>query len=153
MGTDLFDSWLEALNAHDGDKLAALLTEDGTYEVVATDSRFSKRSAPLAVSSIHDMSSDFSVSLVSIVEDGDRYGVEWEVVGTNDGPIPYLGLPASGRTFMIRAGAFGHAEGGKIKRHREYWDVSGLLAQLGVPPSSVVVYGLGSFSEEASEDT
>jgi hypothetical protein len=88
MGMDLFDSWLEALNAHDGDKLAALLTEDGIYEAVPTESRFFKRTAPLAVSSIHDMSSDFSVNLVSSMKDGDRYGVEWEVVGTNDGLIP-----------------------------------------------------------------
>ena len=70
------------------------------------------------------------------MEEGDRYGVEWEVVGTNDGPIPLLGLPASGRTFTIRAGAFGQIEGGRIKRHREYWDVAGLLAQLGIPPFS-----------------
>jgi len=44
--------------------------------VVPTDSRFSKQTAPLAVSSIHDMSSDFSVNLVSSIKDGDRYGIE-----------------------------------------------------------------------------
>jgi len=150
MRTDLFDSWLEALNTHDGEKLAALLTEDGIYEVVPTGSSFTKVTVPLAVSSIHDLSSDFSVRLVSFMEDDDRYGVEWEVVGTNDGPIPYLGMPASGRTFTIRAGAFGETHGGKIKRHREYWDVAGFLAQLGVPPSPYVEFGLTAMSEHAS---
>jgi steroid delta-isomerase-like uncharacterized protein len=87
------------------------------------------------------------------MEDGDRYGVEWEVVGTNDGPIPYLGLPASGRTFTIRAGAFGQTEEGTIKRHREYWDVAGFLAQLGVPSSPYVEFGLAAMSEHASPTT
>jgi steroid delta-isomerase-like uncharacterized protein len=153
MGTDLFVSWLEALNTHDGDKLAALLSEDGIYEVVPTSSRFTKATAHLAVSSIHDLSSDFAVRLVSIMEEGDRYGVEWEVVGTNDGPIPLLGLPASGRTFTIRAGAFGQIEGGRIKRHREYWDVAGLLAQLGIPPSPQVQFGLAAMAEQVSPTT
>jgi len=138
------------MNTHDGDKLAGLLSEDGIYEVVPTGSSFTKTTVHLAVSSIHDLSSDFSVRIVSSMEDGDRYGVEWEVVGTNDGPIPFLGLPASGRTFTIRAGAFGQTEEGKIKHHREYWDVVGFLAQLGIPPSPQVQFGLAAVSEQAS---
>jgi len=129
------------------------LSEDGIYEVVPTGSRFTKTTAHLAVSSTHDLSSDFSVSLVSTMEDGDRYGVEWEVVGTNDGPVPWLGLPASGRAFLIRAGAFGQTENGKIKRHREYWDVAGFLAQLGIPPSPQVQFGLAAMAEQISPTT
>jgi len=152
MGTDLFGAWQRALNSHDGDSLAALMTDDGVYEVVATGSVFTQATVPLSVTTMHGMSSDFLVSLVSTLQDGDRYGVEWEVNGTNDGPIAYLGLPASGRRFKIRAAAIGLSQGGKIKLHWEYWDVAGFLAQLGVQPPPMVVFGLGSFSEEVSED-
>lgn len=148
---DVFDAWLSAVNSHDGDRLAALMADDGTYELVATGIVFSKATVPLSLSAIHDMSSDFSVTLVSTMRDGERYGIEWEVVGTNDGPIPYLGLPATGKTFKIRAAAFGQTEGGKIKLHREYWEVFNLLSQVDLPPKyPAVQFALASLAQAAA---
>ncbi len=70
-----------------------------------------------------------------------------------DGPIPYLGLPASGMKFKIRAAAVGEIDRGKIKRHREYWDAGAFLAQLDIPRPPMVDYALGAMTEGESERT
>jgi len=64
-------------------------------------------------------------------------------------PFPYLGLPASGRSFTIQAAAVGQTQGGKIKRHAEYWDAGAFLAQLGIPPAPMVQFALTAITDEA----
>ncbi|HYA67725.1 MAG TPA: ester cyclase [Acidimicrobiales bacterium] len=147
METDLLDAWLSAWNSHDGGKLAALMADDGSYEVLATSRFLHKRSSVAKfVDTRLSFSSDFSVKYVSTQRDGDRYATEWEMTGTADQPV--AGWPATGKPWRIRGASIGLSEGGKIKLHREYWDLSAVVAQLGLPPSSEVDWILQRMSEE-----
>ena len=142
MGTDLFDGWLNAWNNHDAAALAALMTDDGIYEIKATSRVLTRATIEKAFTDRHLMSSDFSVVYLSTQQDGNWYAAEWRASGTHDGPLEVLDLPASGRLFTIEGASVGFSEGSKIKRHTEYWDLAAFLAQLGALPLPNVKWGL-----------
>jgi len=142
MGTDLLDGWLSAWNNHDAAALAALMTDDGTYEIKATGRVLTRATLEKAVTDRHKLSSDLSLKYLSTQRDGNWYATEWRATGTNDGPVDVLDLPASGRLFTIEGASIGLSEGGKIKRHTEYWDLAAFLSQVGVSPSPKVDWGL-----------
>lgn len=147
MGTDVFDVWLSAWNTNDGGILAAAMTEDAVYVDVPWGRVLRPATIAEHVALGYENSSDLSVECVSTQRDGDKYAFEWEMIGTNDGPIA-RGLPASGRSWTIRGGSIGTTEDGKIKVHREYWDLFGWLAQLGLTLPPQVHWVMTDWSEE-----
>jgi steroid delta-isomerase-like uncharacterized protein len=147
MATDLFDDWLSAWNRYDGSILAASMTDDAVYVDVPWGRVLTPATVVEHVALGHRNSSDLSVVALSTQRDGDRYAFEWKMTGTNDGPIA-RGLPPSGKTWTIRGASIGVTEGGKIREHRDYWDLCGWLAQLGVSPPPQVDWVLADWSEE-----
>jgi steroid delta-isomerase-like uncharacterized protein len=145
--TDLFDDWLNAWNNDDGAVLASRMTDDAVYVDVPWGRVLRPATIAEHVSLGHKNSSDLSVTLVSTQQGGDRYAFEWEMVGTNDGPIAQ-GLPASGRPFTIHGASVGTTDGDRITVHREYWDIFGWLAQLGVSLPPQVHWLLMDWSEQ-----
>jgi len=142
MGTDLLDGWLNAWNKHDAAALAALMTDDGIYEIKAKGRLLTRATIEKIFIDRHTMSSDFSVVYLSTQQNGNWYAAEWRASGTHDGPLHALDIPASGRLFTIEGASIGLSEGGRIKRHTEYWDLTALLAQLGALPLPNVGWGL-----------
>jgi steroid delta-isomerase-like uncharacterized protein len=135
LATDLFDDWLHAWNDDHGSILAKRMADDAVYVDVPWGRVLTPATIAEHVSLGHQNSSDLSVKLASTQRDGNSYAFEWEMVGTNDGPIAQ-GLPPSGRSWTIRGASVGSTEGDKLKVHRDYWDLFGWLAQLGLslPP-------------------
>jgi steroid delta-isomerase-like uncharacterized protein len=71
---------------------------------------------------------------VSEQASGDRYALEWEMVGTNTGEAG--GLPATNKAFRIRGVSVGIVDAdGKIKRNRDYWNMADYLMQVGLMPA------------------
>jgi len=147
MATDLFDAWLSAWNNNEGNALAAVMTDDGVYEDVPWDRVLTPATIAEQVDLGHRNSSDLSVRYLTILRSGDQYATEWEMVGTNDGPIARH-LPASGRTWKIHGASIGTTEGEKIKVHRDFWDLGGWLAQLGIAQPPQVDWVRANWSEE-----
>ncbi len=142
MGTDLFGGWLNAWNNHDAAALAALMTEDGIYEIKPTGRILTKGTIERTFADRHQLSSDLSFDYLSTQQNGNWYAAEWRAVGTNDGPLDAFDLPPTGRSFTIEGASIGLSEGNKIKRHTEYWDLNSFLAQFGIPPPPNVDWGL-----------
>ena len=148
MVADVLEGWLAAWNSHDGSRLAELMADDGVYEVLATSRVLhSRESVARFVATRDSFSSDFSVKYVSTLREGDRYATEWEMVGTADRPIG--GWPATGKTWTIRGASLGLSRQGKIKEHREYWDLAAVVTQMGAPLSAEVDWILSQMSEGA----
>jgi steroid delta-isomerase-like uncharacterized protein len=70
------------------------------------------------------------------LEDGDRVVVEGRFTGTNTGPLqtPAGELPPTGRAMVLPFADVFRVVDGTIAEHRIYYDVLGLMAQLGLAP-------------------
>ncbi len=127
----------EAFSRHDADGLAKVYAED----VVVYDPQYPE---PLrgreAVRS--DMEAfvrtfpDLQVEVRSILQDGNTYAYEGTMTGTHQGPLatPDGGeIPAINKRLEMRFGAFGKVDAEhKIVEERRYYDLAGILAQLGM---------------------
>ncbi len=136
MSASFFNDYIVAWNRLDGGKLASLMAADGTYEDVAVGRVMDRPEVIAFIASIRTWSSDFVVELESTQCAGGDYAMEWVWSGTHDGPTPGLGVPvATGRRFRIRGASVGRLDGaGKIKVHRDYWNLAAFLIQLGALP-------------------
>ena len=82
----------------------------------------------------YEMASDLTFEIVSRQTDGRRYAFESVGTGTNTGSLGPI--PATGRPIVLRGIAVGSVSAdGLVESHRDYWDMAGLLAQLGVMPA------------------
>ena len=97
------------------------------------------------VAETHAMSSNYVVEVVSAQRSGNNYATEWLMGGTHDGPLQLLGLPATGKQWRVRGASVGQLnDDGRIKLHRDYWNLAAFLTQVGVlppPPSATEAAG------------
>ena len=135
MSNDFFNELLAAWNSHDGSLIAALMADDGAYEDVAVGEALDRASIVDFVARTHTLSSDYVIEWLSTQRSGNSYAAEWIMSGTNDGPAVALGLPPTGRPWEIRGASVGQLDDeGRIRLHRDYWNLAGLLVQLGALP-------------------
>jgi len=130
------------------------MTGDGVYEIKPSGRVLTRHTINKAVATRHRMSSDLSLEYLSTQQDGNWYAAQWRATGTHNGPIDEFSLPASGRSFTVEGASIGVTEGGKIKRHTEYWNMTALLDQIGISPPSNVDWGLASatYTDNPEED-
>lgn len=65
----------------------------------------------------------------------DAVVVEFDLLGTHGGP--FMGVPATGRTFRCRMAALFEFDGDRIVCERVYFDGATILRQLGLMPGAV----------------
>ena len=139
------DKWLDAYisawreHARAGgpgghEALAHLLTfmsPDVVYEDVPTGGVYHGHAGVRAIAQgAYAMAEDMTFEVTSQFCGGGGFVFENICRGSNNGAIGPL--PGSGRTFEIRGVAVGRvSEDGLVTTHRDYWDLAGLLAQLG----------------------
>ena len=115
---------LGAWNSQDGNRLAALMAQDGTYEDVAVGQTMDRESIVDLIARTHTLSSDHRLEWMAKQRSGNDYAAEWLMSGINDGPAPELGLEATGKPFAVRGASVGQLdERGLIKVHRDYWNL------------------------------
>lgn len=133
---ETIEKMTDAFNRHDAEAFANLHTPDA----VAIDPQYAE---PLrGRDAIRKDVEDFFVSfpdvtstLSTVVAEGEIGAVEFLMTGTNDGPIvmPDGNLPATGRKIEMRVGAFVTVDrDGLITESRRYFDLAGLMQQIGV---------------------
>ena len=77
---------------------------------------------------------DLQFKIEDQVADGDRVVTRWTGWGTNRGVL--LGIPPTGRSFMVGGVSIERIAEGKIAESWVYFDMLGLLQQLGALPAS-----------------
>jgi steroid delta-isomerase-like uncharacterized protein len=132
MGTEWVTDYLAAWNSYDGAAVAAFMAEDVTYEDLSSGDVYEGRAAVQGyVEATHGFSSDYRFVVVSAQADGERYAIEWEMLGSNTGPSG--GFPATGKPYRIRGASIGQLDaGGKIVRNRDYWNLAAYLVEIGL---------------------
>jgi steroid delta-isomerase-like uncharacterized protein len=112
-------------------RLLAFMSEDVLYEDVPTGAAFDGHDGirQMAAGALQ-MSSDMSFEVVQRVAGQSSYAFESICRGTNTGTIGPL--PGTGGPFTFRGVSIGElSEAGLVISQRDYWDLAGLLGQLG----------------------
>ena len=135
------DAWLPhpfAGSPEGGDALQTLLgfmSENVRYEDVPSNSVWSGHDGIAAMcAGTFQMSADLTFEIVTRQADGPFYAFETLGAGTNTGAIGPI--PSTGRPISFRGVSVGSVSpDGLVEHHRDYWDMAGLLVQLGVLPA------------------
>ncbi len=78
---------------------------------------------------------DRKVTIEDVIGDDDLVAVRCRMRGTNQGGLPWLGVPANGNSVDIEWISVYRLSGGRVVEHRAVMDVLGLMQQLGAIPS------------------
>jgi steroid delta-isomerase-like uncharacterized protein len=78
---------------------------------------------------------DRHVAIEEIIGEGDTVAVRCRMSGTNQGGLPWLGVPANGRAVDIEWISIYRLSGGRVVEHRAVMDLLGLMQQLGALPA------------------
>ncbi|MGH9279114.1 MAG: ester cyclase [Acidimicrobiales bacterium] len=129
--------YLDAWNSHDGRQVAAFMAEDVVYEDLAGGAVYHGRDEVAGyVAATHVWSGDYRFVTVTTQSSGDRYAIEWEMLGTNTGELG--GIAPTGKPYRIRGVSIGQLNGaGEVASNRDYFNVADYLAQVGLftPPA------------------
>jgi hypothetical protein len=115
-------------------ELEALLdrvSTDVRYEDVPTAAIFNGHAGITEMcETAHQWSTDRQVRVLTRQTDGLLFALETEVSGTNT--MALGGLPATGRTFVLRGVSVGRPSADRLVcEHRDYWDLGSFLMQVG----------------------
>ena len=113
-------------------RLLAFMSEDIRYEDVPTAAVFFGHDGIRQMSAgALLMAADMSFEIGQRVAGNSSYAFETVCRGTNTGAIGPL--PGKGSPFAFRGVSIGDvSEAGRVASQRDYWDLAGLLGQLGV---------------------
>lgn len=128
----------EAFNARDLDRAAAYAAEDAEWVTVATGETFRgpegyKRYMQNWTTAFSDASTE-----ITAVHAGEDFAiVEFVGRGTHDGPLRSPGgdIPATGRSLETRFCEVFDMRDGRITGARSYFDLAGMMVQLGLTPA------------------
>lgn len=132
------DAWIDHVPAGGplgGDQLATLLpfyADDVVYEDVPSGAIFEGHEGVATMcTTIFALSSDLRLDVGLRAIDGTTFAFETVGSGTNTGSVG--GIPATGKPISLRSTSVGTINSeGLVTGHRDYWDLAGLLGQLGV---------------------
>jgi steroid delta-isomerase-like uncharacterized protein len=133
---DFVRSLTDAWNSHDPSRLSAFYTEEATLldpfypEPLVGQSAIAQDAADLA-----SAFPDVTFRPTMVIANGATVVVEVLISGTNTGPaqLPAGPIPPTNRRVEFSAaGVFDLDAAGKIREERRYFDVFGLLAQMGL---------------------
>jgi steroid delta-isomerase-like uncharacterized protein len=145
MNSEWLDRYIDAWSEHPAagspeggealQRLLGFMSEDVHYEDVPSHSVFEGHDGIAAMcAGAFQMSSDLTFEIVNRQTDGRLYAFENVSTGTNTGAVGPI--PATGRPIALRGIAVGSiSPDGLVESHRDYWDMAGLLVQLGVLPA------------------
>ncbi|HZV52866.1 MAG TPA: ester cyclase [Candidatus Dormibacteraeota bacterium] len=130
---------VEAFNAADWQAVSADLASDSTYEEPATGRSLRGVEEILEAERAWKAAfPDASGTITNALASGSTAVLEITWRGTQSGDLvtPAGVVPATGRRVAIKAVQVVEVENGKSKSNRHYFDLAGMLAQLGVGVSA-----------------
>jgi steroid delta-isomerase-like uncharacterized protein len=131
--------YLDAWNARDVDGVLGFMSEDVVLADLPLGEQVQGQAAAreFVARIMSAYSSDFRRQLGRLVlDDGTTYAFEFKETGTNDLSAPGSRFPATGRPFELSVVSIGRLRGGRIVEHKDYWDLTDYLRQVGLMPST-----------------
>lgn len=129
-------AWVEDLSKADSGHFVSLHTEDTTvYDPTFPEPLHGRKALETWLRSLYKMFPDYRVEKVRSFGEGDWICLESVVSGTMKGPIQGPGghfVPATGKAFKINACVLCRLKDRQIAEVRAFYDVMGLMAQLGL---------------------
>ena len=138
-----FSAWARHVQAADAQtgaeemaRLLSFMADDIRYEDVPSGAVFIGHDGVRTMAAAaYEMSADLEIACVSAQMSGDQFAFETEAHGTNTGRLG--AIPATGKRFTVRGVSVGRiGAAGKVISHKDYWDMAGFLAQVGLMPRS-----------------
>jgi steroid delta-isomerase-like uncharacterized protein len=123
-----FDAW----NSHEPERVAAALTDGGTYQDPTTGGRLSGDALTASVAGVLAGFPDVHFEVDSVATNGDTASAQWRMLGTNTGPLP--GGPATGGSLDLPGADFFtyDADADLVSSVMGYFDTATMLGQLGL---------------------
>lgn len=129
----LAEEWISAMNAHNVERMASLLTEDAVADEVAEDEpRKGRDSIAEAYREVFAGYPDCKSEILNRVIGVDQAVVEVRFKGINVGA--FRGTHATNKPIDLRIAYILKIKDGKISRVTEYYDLATLLVQQGMMP-------------------
>jgi steroid delta-isomerase-like uncharacterized protein len=123
---------LDALNAHDADKLAALYTNDGVYIHEGHAPAVGQDAIKAGVAGLFAAFPDAKFASARTFVKNDVVVAEFGWTGTNSGEL--MGQKPTGKQVgLMGLGIYWYTPEGKIKESHQYMDDGSLAMQLGMP--------------------
>jgi len=135
---DFGHRWLAAWNAHDGEAVAALCTEDVEFFDPAIRT---VRGRPAVADWVRACVRAFpdlrfeEPEPVYLAADRPKVIAPWRMIGTNDGPIDPPGFAPTGRAVVLDGVDHWTFRDGLVAVYRADYDSHGLIVQLGLAPA------------------
>ena len=130
---------IDAFNAGDWQRFKATLASDSVYSELATQRSVRGPDEIAAISQgWRSAFPDAKGTVTNAIGTGDQATIEltWEGTQTGDLVGPMGTIPATGRRVKIPAVQVVRAAGGKLTETRHYFDLMGMLQQLGAMPAA-----------------
>ena len=138
--SQVVQEWINAINAHDADRLAATLHNDFVWELGESSTKgrdLSREAWGLWFNAFPDL----RFETLQTISGGDYVVTRLMMTGTHKGELRFRGtqsmsqpIAPTGRRFNVPGCAIHKVESGRIVHLWAYWDTSTLLRQLGVQP-------------------
>jgi steroid delta-isomerase-like uncharacterized protein len=135
--TAWFDSYLDALNAHDIPAVLEFMSDDVVYADMAVGERMEGRAATgeFLGRMATNVSTDYRFDNEQVLIDGELFALVWTMSGTNDRGDERAGVHATGRRFRVPGVSIGRLRDGKVVQQRDYWNMADFLSQVGLMPA------------------
>jgi steroid delta-isomerase-like uncharacterized protein len=135
-GEDVARMLTDAWNSHDAARLAAVYTLDATVlDPFYIEPLEGRDAIAQDAADLFTAIPDITFRPTKVIMEGESVGLEVMVSGTHTGPLqlPTGLISPTGRRLEFSASGFSDLDAmGKIREERRYFDVAGLLSQLGL---------------------
>lgn len=129
----LYDAW----NRRDLDAQAAAMAPDGTITFMGTGETFTGPEGALKFGQAWlNGFPDGSITVETVIAEGDRVVVEYTGRGTHTGTFETSmgAIPATGKSVTLKLCDVTEVKDGKVTAQRTYLDTGAMMAQLGLIP-------------------
>jgi steroid delta-isomerase-like uncharacterized protein len=133
---DRFQKQMDAFNRHSGADWETFYAPDAVvYDPQYPEPLRGRAAIRKDVEDFFGAFPDIRVTLRTVLEDGDAQGWEVSVAGTHKGalPLPTGDVAPTGKRIELSVGGFARVNSqGLVVEERRYFDLAGMMAQLGL---------------------
>lgn len=140
MSAEAISKSVEYANSHDAKAFAGTYAEDAVvYDPFYPQPLKGRDAIEQDMVELFRAFPDISLTVGPLLQDGETFAGEYILRGTHQGPLASPGgeVAATGKSFINKGAVFSkfNAEG-LVSEERRYYDVAGLMAQLGLTPGT-----------------
>lgn len=131
---------VEMYNSRNLEGFSELFTPDGEWlNVPSGVTMHGPQGARQAVQTLLTAFPDSKCEIISVIAGERNAAVEYRLRGTHTGPLVTAAgtLQPTGRKLEMRACDILETQGGKVTKATSYWDLYGVMSQLGLVPEAV----------------